>query len=268
MPFKTADADTYTRSQSRIMIAGDPNSGKTRSLLTWPRPLHVIAYPGEKGSATIRHNPAEGVHVYIYEGGKTGVNSADCVRELRQLVTDILTGKMGACETIACDGVHKFFDYLLDVATAGDYLEGNEFEPRLYVPAQREFQKHLDTVTFSAVPNVVFTCWSGQERDSVKKEIKTTHIWPDLPGKTAKRILGEFTATLYATVRPAAVPGGEPQFVWQLKPDDQVWGVGIKVPDDVRASLPKYIPQDWKVLMDTLNPSSTSKAHSAKGVTK
>lgn len=258
MPFVPADAEMYTKSQSRVLIAGDPNSGKTQSLLTWPRPLHVVVYPGEKGAATIRHDPTNGVHVYLYQGGKTGINSADCIREVRQLVTDILVGKMGKTETIAGDGVHKFYDYLLDVSSGGAYLNGDEVDMKAYVPAQREFQKHLDTIAYSSAPNVVFTCWTGQERDSQKKEVKTTHIWPDLPGKAAKRILGEFTATLYSTVRPAAIPGGDPQFVWQLKPDETVWGVGVKCPDDVRAQLPKYTPQDWKTLMTTINPTPTT----------
>jgi len=77
------------------------------------------------------------------------------------------------------------------------------------------------------------------------------HIWPDLPGKAAKRLLGEFTAVLYAKV-VTTKPGQPPTGVWQLQPDNEVWGVGIKCPVEVASKLPNQIPQDYNELMKIL----------------
>ncbi|MEK6879083.1 MAG: hypothetical protein AABY22_05715, partial [Nanoarchaeota archaeon] len=50
----------------RVLIVGAPGSMKTTSLLTWPKPLHILSYPGEKGWETIPTN-LEGVKAYVWD---------------------------------------------------------------------------------------------------------------------------------------------------------------------------------------------------------
>ena len=251
MPYRMMEENDWLRWQSRILNAGDPYSGKTGSFLTWPRPLHAVISPGEQGAGAIRHDPAAGVFVHIFDLDPKE-RSSQVTRQVMDRTVEIIAGTYGPVQTLAVDGVHKLSDFYLDAATNGDYFSGEEFEPRLYVAARRELINYMNKCRFSGVQNVVFTCWAGPERDTAKKEEKSTHIWPDLPGQLAKRILGEYTAVLYARVIAGEKPGDPPRYVWQLKPDNEIWGCGIKAPKEISEKLPKYIPQDWRILMATL----------------
>ena len=199
MPFRLMDPDDWLRTQSRLLLFGETGAGKTTSLLTWPHDkdhgLHVISCPGEQGAWAIKPDPANGVYVYVFDL-QPGQPSSEVAREMRDLTVNVITGKYGPVATLAPDGVHKLNDFYVDAATGGDFFAGNDFEPMLYVQARREFINFLNLCRFSAVPNVVFTCWAGLEKDTKKKEDKSMHVWADLPGQLAKKIVGEFTACL------------------------------------------------------------------------
>lgn len=255
MPYEAMTMERWWQLTSRILIAGEPNSRKTTSLLTWPRPLHVVVSPGEKGAASIRHDPEEGVFVYTFKDdfGSKAIPSVQIVKQVRDQTIAVLSGKCGQVESFAFDGLHKFHDYVLDAVTGGEYLTGGEFDPKLYGPAQRETMQFLTSILQCPVPNVVLTVWTAPEKDKPFDKASTSmHIWPDLPGRAAKRLLGEFTAVLYATFRPGPKPGTPPEPVWQLQPDSEVWGVGVKCPEDIAKTLPKYIPQSHNHLMQIL----------------
>lgn len=266
MPLVTATADNWKRLRSRVLIAGEPNTRKTSSLLSWPRPLHVLISPGEKGAASIQPDPDNGVHVYVWEeesGKKTP--SAMVVKEVKDMTTKILAGQFGPVSTFALDGLHKFYEFVMDSATDGDYLLGNDFDPKLYGPAGREIAQYMTTVMTSKVNNVVFTIWVAPEKD---KQLDTgpkpsMHIYPDLPGKAAKRLLGEFTAVVYTKLVPSK-PGSPPDGVFQIKPDNEVWGVGLKCPTHIAAKLPTTIPQTYEALMKCFDVASTGPAATPK----
>lgn len=258
MPIVEMDPETWVKKRSRILIAGEPNSRKTSSLLTWPRPIAILSYPGEKGAASILPDPANGVHVWTYSvDPNKPESSSEVVKNIRDLTVKIVTGqaKQGIkFESFAGDGIHKYAEYILDAATGGNYFSGEEFDAKLYMEQRRVLLKYIDMVANSSIANVVFTCWTALEKDNPQERGSnpSRHLWPDLPGQLAKKILGEFTATLYALVR-SPMPGKPVEGVWQLQPDSEVWGVGVKAPSSIATKLPKYASQDWKVLMDLLD---------------
>ena len=242
----------------RVLISGPPNSFKTTSLLTWPRPIHIISCPGEKGWETIPVG-VEGVHSYVWEiEDPTKVTSASVVAEVDKLILDILTGKKGPVTTLALDGLHKLYDW--DYKQARMELEDAQLSDdmkdiRAYGNAQGGAYKHfldrLHKMLASTVPYVVCTVWEDPEKDDPQDKSKNApmHVFPALPGKIAKRIVGEFSTVVYAEVSsPVADLKGEVKGTWQIRPGGKVWGVGVKAPLDIAVKLPKSIPQDFPTL--------------------
>ena len=246
MPFKALTPDSWQQGLRRTLIVGPPNSRKTTSLFTWPKPIGVISYPGEKGYASI---PAgtEGVSAFVWEDDiATKTSPSALVREVEGATFNLLATP--GLQTFAGDGLHKVYGAYLNEASNGAYASGEEFDPKAYGRAHEAFLHYITRVMQSTTPYVVFTVWDGREADNPEAGSKsTTHIYPDLPGKMAKRIMGEFSVVLYAEVS-APIAGVAQKATWQLQPGGKIWGAGVKVPVDLATKLPKTVEQNWQVL--------------------
>lgn len=243
----------------RLLISGPPNSLKTTATMTWPAPRHHISYPGEKGSDTLGHNTQEQT-VWVWEhADPASISPHAVVREVERLTTEILAGKHGPCETFVGDGLHKLYGWYLarawvDLGVDGDDTKGGQ----AYGRAHKDFSKYLDKVLQSHVPYVCMTVWEGRTKDDPEDRSKRpqTHIFPDLPGEMAKRVVGEFSVVLYAECDPPD-PQGRTRARWQVRPAGKVWGVGAKLPPDLAAKLPNKIePPDFRKLEPFLRPSA------------
>src|SRR5229473_2064730 len=216
MPFKQLDKDTWKKGVSRTLIVGPPNSFKTTSISTWPRDIHWISYPGEKGHSSI---PAgdPGVHAYVWEADDlTKFSPSSVVTEIEKLTIEILTLKHGPITTFAGDGLHKLYEFYLlqELAALKQVFGGSpefagatdeELEEKLsgkaYGRAHSSFKHYLDIVGFSGVEHAVFTIWDGEEKDNPdNKRGGPSHVFPDLPGKMARRIMGEFPIVLASKI--------------------------------------------------------------------
>lgn len=257
MGFKQQGSPDYRS----IWVEGPPNSGKTYSLATLPRPLVVLSAPGEKGSASIPYG--EGVTAYVWEDDGTPSkdrNTLYYMKQWREVEATVLAAFKEKPQAIVIDGAHKLYKAGLAVATDGESeklqsaftevqtdkgtrLEG-EFDPRCYGKAHRIMWEFVNLVAASAVPWRVFTSWAEQEKDdpSDKSMNGPSHIMPDLPGKAARQVLGEVSVVLHAMIDPKG------QYVWQTKPGGKVWGAGVKGNAAVVAKLPNFIPQDFMLL--------------------
>lgn len=250
MAFAERSMAMWKRSMTRVLIHGNPNTRKTTSLATFPRPCHVIVIPGEKGSASL---PLEdGLKSYIWDEEDTAkLKAGTVIREVGQLTLDIIAGKRGECRTIAWDGIHHYHQWVLGEVTGGASLSGEEFDSKKAYPRANQLFRHtLNRIGLSSVPYAVFTCWSGREQDKEGLENMNgpSHVFPNLPGQLAKGVLGEFGLVMYAEVTPAVTPGGEAKATWQLKPEGPVWGCSVKAPLEIVKKLPSKVPQDWAKL--------------------
>lgn len=243
MPFKQLTADSWQQGLGRVLIVGPPNSRKTTSLFTWPGPWGLVSYPGEKGYASIPVG-LEGLTAYVWEDDIASKTSPSAlVNEIEKCSFDLIA--KGGITTFAGDGIHKLYAAYINDASNGAYSAGDEFDAKCYGRAHEMFAHYLQRVMQSKVKYVVFTCWDGKEADNPDAGSKgTSHIYPDLPGKLAKRIMGEFSVVLHASV-PPPVPGQPQKATWQLQPGGQVWGAGVKVPIAIAQKLPQKVEQDW-----------------------
>lgn len=249
MPFKPLSVEQQQKASRRVLIIGPPNSRKTTSLGTFPRPTHIMAYPGEKGSSSIPNEP--GISAYVWEQDDN-LAPTRVWKEVQEETKKIISGAHGPITTFAGDGLHKLYGYiyetsLKELVDAFPNSDQEKLAGRAYGRAHKQFLDYLTMVNQSSIQNVVFTCWSGAEKDNPDDNKSKSHIWPDLPGQLARWILGEFSVVVFAEVGlPNAA--GVSEAYWQLRPAGAVWGVGVKGQVSVVSKLPARVPQDWSKL--------------------
>jgi hypothetical protein len=217
--------------------------------------MAYIAYPGEQGVSSF---PAAslGDRVQCWAGSDiTDPTRVDWTTELnsvKHVTADILTGKYGTFDVFAGDGLHKLHALFLAVATGGESARSYDFDAKLYGEAWKGFLGYLQMIMRAAtVKKKVFTVWDGREKDDPDAKDRDTqrHIFPELPGKGAKEIMGEFAVVVYACTRGV---GEGAEYLWQTRPFGKVWGCGVKAPIRVTKSVKTYVPQDYKLLASQL----------------
>lgn len=266
--FEQLTETEWERTVSRVLIVGGPNTFKTTSVVeTFPRPLHIVSFPGEKGSGVIPVNNPE-IKGYVWREEDPSKDTVEHrIREIEKVTIEILAGKRGPIATFAGDGLHKLaslywnreYRKLLlshEKQLADGKVTDDELRLRAYgnenFGSCREVLNYIGLVCHSAVPTVVFTCWEGPEPDQ-NQELgkKSSHLFADLPGKLARRSTGEFGVTLYAEVT-LPDPQGKQKGTWQVRQKGSVWGVGVKVPKQIAEGLPVKVVQDWSKLLPVL----------------
>jgi hypothetical protein len=256
MAFKQQDVDLWKRRFSRALVVGPPNSWKTSSLLTWPMPMAVVVYPGEKGSSSLPPtHPGLTTHVWE-EDPLTANKPGPIVKAVEGVTLDVLSGTHGPITTFAGDGLHKLYEVYFDAAIA-EVGDDERVRGRAFGMAHESFMAYLKRVLHSPVPYVVMTCWDGPEKDNPLADPKDKdapkHLWPDFAGKLAKRIVGEFGAVLYAQPGTELLTGSGQRAkfkagTWYTRPHGAVWGAGLKLPLAVAQRVPSVVPQDWTAL--------------------
>lgn len=247
-------AATWERARRRVLISGSPNSGKTTSLRTWPTPIAVVVAPGEKGSVSL----AGAKDVTIFESEPLDPtkpqNWSQLVSSIESITSEIIVGKHGKFSTLALDGLHKVYACILAAVTAGASARGEDFDAKMYSTAHTRFFALLDRLLRSPMGNVVATVWNGREKDDVddKSANASHHVFPELPGRASKQIMGEFAVVL------GAEKTGQ-KYVWLTKPNGRVWGAGVKTSPELVEKVPLFVPQDWQAL-DTLLAGTKSAA--------
>lgn len=240
------DVDQWVSDASRILLNGPPLTGKTTSLLTFPRPCHILIAPTEMGASSIRDNPKAGVHVYKFQFKAAEVLKYQTIwRGVQETTQMILDGSHGKVNTFCIDGLHRLYYF---IQKALGYTASTDSKE--YSRYHETFVNFLLPILSSDVPTVVATSYDGTEmvEDSAGKGIAT--IYPGLPGRMAKEIMGYFPLVFHSeTFRT----GKGEEYRWQLRAKDKVRGAGAHFPADVRDVFPNYVPQDWNVVLNLIN---------------
>ena len=257
MPLKPLDVEQWRKAFRRTAIIGLPNAWKTTSIFrdpdgkpdgAWPRPIHLLCFPGEQGMASVK--PEEGLNAYVWETDLvTKQNPGQIVKEIINATVEII-GKHGPDITFAGDGLHKFYGAIYaakfkELSETYTNADEDKLRGRAFGLSHEEFLNYVHLVTSSNVRHVVMTMWSGRDKDNPDDKQSPTHVWPDLPGQLAVKIMGEFGSVLYAEPGQQITPGVFSKGTWQTRKHGKVWGAGMKCPLDVALKVPTVIPQSW-----------------------
>ena len=253
MPLLT---DTSSPLWRDILIAGAPDTGKSASLLTFPRPLYVISCPLEEGLGTLPRNLPD-VKVFSYPLKLSdAVSWGDVIEQVRKDVVCILAGTQGPVKggTLALDGVHMLYDCWTYKTTGGVIGEVKALEAfKLYPATNHPFFMDLLRWKQQAIERgmyYVVTAWMTPKKDQLntaneKMRDITFKEWPDLAGQAGKEITGKFSIKLKSVVEGE---GRDRIFWWKTTTDTDTGGIGIKGPVEIVSKIPLLLPQKWPSL--------------------
>lgn len=266
---------------SRIGLFGPVGTFKTTSIVqTWPRKGHggerliILSCPGEKGWETIPRNEPDLVSLVWEVVDIEKVSPHTVIKEVESAIAQALAGTYGPVTSFALDGGHKLYPWYFERALADKLAnppknwDGDEDKlvGPAYGQAHRDFGLQLAKLSAAKIPFLICTFWDSEERDDPKDRRKDapTHVFPDLPGKMAKQVVGEFGAMLYCeTTLPD--PRGRSRGTWLTRREGRIWGASVKVPPAIGQTIPVRIPQSFEVLQrymmgDTAGAAALSKA--------
>ena len=258
----------------RFLLFGLANSGKTTSLSTFPGPQQIVVCPGEKGVMSLPQR--EDITNYVYQVDVDEKKSSTAiVHEFESLVYELASS--ATAHTLSIEGLHKLYEYYLDIVTSGAYFDGKEFDSKLYGPAHRNFAGFINRLFLSPVPVIVYTAWAEKEPEGEgltreQRRVAPKYYYPKLPGYMAKHILGEVDAVIYCCLQVQCSMGKCSQrdnhtehFVWQLTPVGEVHGCGTKLPRTSLQekggrlrTLPTYIHPDYHIYLEAVRNITTS----------
>lgn len=256
MPIREMMPTDSKMGSTRLQIMGPPASYKTTIAATFDKPLLLMGLPGEKHTDII--TPRDGLKVLLFDAPDYSNNNYDWVKlwnEIRSETMNAISGKYGDITTLVLDGAHKAF-YVAYLAAKQKFASTNnagEWEGRRGWPwINDEFLAWFSQAYYSKVPWVVWIVWSAKEQSDQlaiqgSKEAMKQSIWPDYMGKFQRTCMGE-TNIIYQYVE-----GGKAY--WQIRQDEKVQGVGLRVAPERAVSLPIRIPADWQALKKILQPS-------------
>lgn len=270
------DEADWLPSMRRTLIQGPPNSWKTSSLRTWPhskeQPMVILSCPGEQGHNSIPRE--DGVKALIWR--RTPEEKLDSLGVFNEVKSTIIQTIASRPHVLAIDGIHNLAAYALDAAGGGTLFKGEDFEIERafgkldpYTKSYQMMVELINTMTESPVPYVVVTAWDGREPDvkavtGQEYNREKSRVYPEFPGRLAKKVMGMFPLVLYSSVQDPPVPGEKdpraPVGWWQLKADNQVGGAAAKVPVHVQQRLPVRVKQDWQALEKLLGDLAQGRA--------
>ena len=275
MPFTRMTQDN---TRTRILISGTPNTGKTTSSETFitldSDHMILLNCPGEKGTKSIPEHPQIEAYRYEIPEDLTPESSTAIVKDFK----DLTNYAVKQSPTILwIDGIHKLYPLMMNDLSAGQFFDegivtqqtkGGELDVtgNTYGRCHYLFGSYLSSLYDSRIPLVVVTAWEDWEnrdenltKEQQKNAVK--QLWPMLPGKMAKLIVGEFDARISARVERRCFhkdcessKNSRDHFVWQVLPKNDVAGVGIKGLRKIPKALAErpFIHQEWSVLKELM----------------
>lgn len=247
MPIIDLSTEIRQRKMSRILIVGAPNSYKTTSLATAPRPSYILSYPGEEGVGAVPI--ANDIFSKTYEIGPTDT-PLSVWADVEMTTLQAIAGKLGPIRSFCGDGLYQLATLALDVVSSGGFSKGEKVDPFLYPQATNKVVGYLKKVLDSPIPYAFFTAWEGKEIIDPIANAKSDSprgLYPHLPGALAKQVMGLFSVVAYCELGPGK-PGEGQVGYWRIRPNTTVKAAGIKMPVDQARKLPERVVQDWPTL--------------------
>lgn len=232
MPPKILTRTDWMKAFSRPLWNGPPLSGKTTGTKTLPRPVHLVVVPGELGHSSVMPEDDYTIHAWEVDHEAPLLKWQELWKELQQRVLEVLTGKHGAVTSLVFDGLHRLYDIIMRVEGWTPALVDDKEGGKQYVKYHALFTNFLSRALASSVPLVGATVYDGLE--PIEPGSKITQIFPLLPGRMAKDVMGMFPVVFHTTTEAG-------RFYWQLKAVGKLQAAGMHVPVEIARKFPEKI---------------------------
>lgn len=259
MSYITPPTEIAQTRRRRLLIVGKSGTRKTTAILTSPKPIAIINYPGELGWDTVPdNNPNVYKRVWAEDSGKA-INAGKVIQAIETEALQIIAS--GKYRSLWLEGLHHFVNFCLDDVTDGAFLRGEDFEPRQYGMAYRMVFDHIARMSNTNVPVVGWTCWAENKNERSKRPGEKDQdvpkkILPALPGQLPHQIRGRFSVMLYQSLHIRKDKGGVSQknergevirdALWQTRDTGDILCSGLKGPAAVVEKIPTLIPADYE----------------------
>lgn len=226
----------------RIQLCGPPYSGKTTGAMTLPPPRAYLVVPGEFGATSLPADDPE-TKVYTWPQYSPDNNPQEGLRLFNQTAEEVRIGKHGQFRSVIVDGGHVYAELTMKALGWTAYTLDDDMGSRQYPKYYDAIMKFFKRMAApdNGIEFFCMTCYDGREaaEDAQGARIKKqTMIWPEMPGKLAKLIMGAFPCT-YHTER---IPGNPVDlFYWRLRPQGMMQAAGMHIPPRILAKLPASI---------------------------
>lgn len=199
--------------------------------------------PGELGHSSLQEDSDTKLYYWQFDQNSTQVQYARIWVQLERLTREILAGKHGEITTFGIDGLHKL--YYVIMKAAGFTVNS---DPKEYVKYHETFGNYMYMLLGSSVKYVVATSYDGNE--ALEAGSKVMQVFPDLPGKMSKQVMGMFPCVFH-TERNGE--GDKEKFVWRLRASGKIQGVGMHLPPEIKNRFPAEIEPDWSKVEAIIN---------------
>src|SRR3990167_2773181 len=186
MAYVTPPVEIAQTRRRRLLINGRSGSRKTTSILTFPRPIAVISYPGELGHDTVPDGHPALLKLVWSEDSSKGVDAGKVLKAIETAALDVIAS--GKYRTLALEGLHHFANYAMDFVTDGAFFRGEDFEAKQYGPGYRVVYDHIARLSNTNMPVVAWTCWAASKNERKRKpgekeEDVPKKLYSALPGQ-------------------------------------------------------------------------------------
>jgi len=209
------------------IIVGDPKSGKTYCMKTWPKPMFVFSFDG--GVASLAGEDID-YEIFVDSDRYRPLAYTNFEKKFDEIAAAIRAGQ-APYKTIALDNVTFLARSVLNYI---QYTNRTIDKPVGYDGYRMLLNKLSDTVVKARALGVhlVLTVESKTDKDEVTGEIETV---PAIEGSYRDSIVAEFDLALFCKVGRDMKDPRKPRYYWQTAPDHRIkcagsrWDCGLSV---------------------------------------
>jgi hypothetical protein len=254
-----------------MLISGFSKTGKTTSFPTFiygpydhtnpdeqedaysyagDKKMVILVAPGEYGILSLPLNTPHITSYYYETDPDEECNSVKwSIQALKQFDSIYANVIKNHIDILIIDGLHSLWSHLMNRTTGGEYLagvdlninKGGNVDPyrsaRFHSQTHNAFGQYVAQLYNSQIPLIVCTTWedweTGQQEGQRGDITASRYLWPSIPGKMGKEVVGKFDARVSAQIKRKCLHSqcdqkNQDHYVWQIYPDAEVKGVGIK----------------------------------------
>jgi hypothetical protein len=223
---RVPNAKTLMPSAISTIVVGEPKSGKTRAIGTWPGPVFVFSFDG--GIASLAGKDVD-YELYVDADRYKPTAYTRFVKDLDDMIAKLQSGE-AKYKTIVLDNITFLSKHMMNSI---QFTNRTVDKPAGYEGYRMLLNKMSDVIVKAKALGVhlVVTAESKIEKDEITGEIV---LQASIEGSYREFIVAEFDLALYTKVGRDLKDARKPRYIWQTVPDHRIkcagsrWDCGLE----------------------------------------